>query len=288
MKKQQIIAIFLILLLTAFSFYNSIRFYTSIYERSEGLRYISMPPIQIVQQVIYLFMNILIVTLCGIFLLSPSNERKDKAYRYIRFITIVNFFLYLPVQLINLYNTVQYIKDSLFTYLLWFVVFNAVEVVIVVLLLKNKPGKNIQRVNLEEYELVAYTSGAHRFVHYLLDMLFLFPVLLSFMSMAEYVFGFNFNPYLMQLIILFIYLVYCFVSELVFKQTLGKMITNSCVVSSGTPLSPGRVFIRTLCRLIPFDGISFLFRANWHDNISSTSVVYVDTWQKVFIADNTD
>lgn len=33
------------------------------------------------------------------------------------------------------------------------------------------------------------------------------------------------------------------------------------------------IFKRTLCRLIPFDGFSFLGSRGWHDSISDTYVV---------------
>lgn len=84
------------------------------------------------------------------------------------------------------------------------------------------------------------------------------------------------------------YFLYCFLSEAIFRQTFGKIATNSCVVSKGMRLSTGRVLVRTLCRYIPFDGFSFLFRGNWHDNVSSTAVVYIDTWEKVFEVESQD
>jgi hypothetical protein len=61
------------------------------------------------------------------------------------------------------------------------------------------------------------------------------------------------------------------------------MITGSCVVSDGAELTTGRVLLRTLARLIPFDAVSFLVGAKWHDRASSTAVVYVDSWEKAFV-----
>jgi hypothetical protein len=60
------------------------------------------------------------------------------------------------------------------------------------------------------------------------------------------------------------------------------MVTNSCVVSDGVELSGKRVFLRTLSRMIPLDKFSFLFGAKWHDRVSSTAVVYVDSWEMAF------
>lgn len=75
-------------------------------------------------------------------------------------------------------------------------------------------------------------------------------------------------------IILFLYY---FIFEILFRKTLGKFITGLIVVSvNDTSLTAKDLFIRTLCRFIPFNFLSFLFTSNqqfWHDNISNTAVV---------------
>jgi uncharacterized RDD family membrane protein YckC len=164
----------------------------------------------------------------------------------------------------------------LFRYSVW--------ITLVILLIISKPEKPIQKVNLQEYDMVAYTTIGHRFVHYLIDVLFLLPTLIfsfQFMSIARFGDS-DVLALLFRLIFLLSYLLYCFFSEAIFSQTLGKMVTRSCVVSDGAPLTIGRIFRRTMARLIPFDPIAFLFGAKWHDSASATSVVYVDSWEKAF------
>jgi|GEM_PF-5731169 len=70
---------------------------------------------------------------------------------------------------------------------------------------------------------------------------------------------------------------YFLICESVWGKTIGKLATGTKVVDyTGLKPSFGRVFLRTICRFIPFDNISFLFRSyprGWHDKISGTLVV---------------
>jgi uncharacterized RDD family membrane protein YckC len=152
----------------------------------------------------------------------------------------------------------------------------AVHWTCVVLFLRAKPESQPANVDLSDYELVGYTSMGHRFVHYLVDVLFLLPI---FYSVSQHILQ---NVYMLQLMFVLLYLFYCLLSEAIFRQTLGKMATGSCVASIGGPLTFGKVVGRTFARLIPFDRFSFLFRANWHDSNSNTTVVYINSWEKVF------
>ena len=80
---------------------------------------------------------------------------------------------------------------------------------------------------------------------------------------------------------LFLPLFYYFMFEVIFDRTLGKLIMGLIVVYA----VPGdyaerkmirAVFIRTLCRIVPFDSISWLFNSNdtlWHDSWSNTRVI---------------
>lgn len=58
-------------------------------------------------------------------------------------------------------------------------------------------------------------------------------------------------------------------------KTLGKWITAStAVMSDGKRLKFGYAVLRSICRLIPFDPISFFFKkGRWHDRIAGTKVV---------------
>ena len=71
----------------------------------------------------------------------------------------------------------------------------------------------------------------------------------------------------------FVYLAYYFLFELLKGQTIGKMITKTVVVNMDN-LKPsfGRVLLRTVLRLNPFDSFSYLFgqEQGGHDLISKT------------------
>lgn len=71
------------------------------------------------------------------------------------------------------------------------------------------------------------------------------------------------------------YYFYYFFSELVFDQTVGKIITRHKVVSCITKQKPSfvQIFLRTISRLIPVDSLSYLFRKNGlHDILSKTEL----------------
>lgn len=73
------------------------------------------------------------------------------------------------------------------------------------------------------------------------------------------------------------YIAYYVVLEVLFGRTLGKVLTGTRVVNSdGLALSIPAAVVRTLCRLIPLEPMSFsLGEAWWHDSISRTQVVRV-------------
>jgi len=59
-------------------------------------------------------------------------------------------------------------------------------------------------------------------------------------------------------------------------KTIGKMITCTRVVNkSGGRIGSGKAVLRTLCRFIPFEVFSFLFKrgVGWHDSFSGTRVI---------------
>jgi len=73
----------------------------------------------------------------------------------------------------------------------------------------------------------------------------------------------------------FAMLYYLFLEGL-FGRTIGKIVTGSVVVDeNGLKPSFRIIFVRTLCRLIPFEALSFLSKSArfWHDSFSKTYVV---------------
>ena len=73
-----------------------------------------------------------------------------------------------------------------------------------------------------------------------------------------------------------ILLSYYFVLEATTSRTLGKLVTGTKVVNQdGRTPTLGQIVGRTLCRLIPFEPLSFLGTPTrgWHDSIPKTFVV---------------
>ncbi|WP_394746925.1 RDD family protein [Spongiimicrobium salis] len=62
---------------------------------------------------------------------------------------------------------------------------------------------------------------------------------------------------------------YYVILEGVFRQTLGKALTNTFVSTTKYPYIRA-VLWRTLCRFIPFEPLSFLMGGRWHDTFSKT------------------
>lgn len=59
-------------------------------------------------------------------------------------------------------------------------------------------------------------------------------------------------------------------------KTIGKYLTKTRALrEDGSPLGWDKAFVRSLCRLIPFEGFSYLGSnlLGWHDTISKTMVV---------------
>lgn len=58
------------------------------------------------------------------------------------------------------------------------------------------------------------------------------------------------------------------------RRTLGKLITGIKVIMiDGSEPTAKDYFIRSICRIIPFEGFSFLGLNGWHDKFSKTTVV---------------
>jgi uncharacterized RDD family membrane protein YckC len=91
----------------------------------------------------------------------------------------------------------------------------------------------------------------------------------------------NGSPFL-GLYFLLLYFGYHFIFEYYFGKTPGKFITNTMVVDiDNNKPSVKRLLMRNLCRLIPFDAFSFLLGDGWHDSISSTKVINVDSLKSI-------
>lgn len=122
-------------------------------------------------------------------------------------------------------------------------------------------------------------SSSDRFIGHLIDMLCVFPIFLFYVFLMEYLFGeIQEGEFFRQPVWLVFYVFIMFLIESVFSRTPGKVVKKTKVVNyEGNKPSTLSILIRSLCRMIPFDSISFLgsYRG-WHDTVSKTYVVYKD------------
>jgi uncharacterized RDD family membrane protein YckC len=86
-----------------------------------------------------------------------------------------------------------------------------------------------------------------------------------------------YNPLINRIIGFIIYFFYYFIFEIIFFSTPGKLITKTKIVDNqNSKPTMLKVFVRTLCRFIPFEALTIFFNPNnqvLHDIISRTTVV---------------
>ena len=130
-------------------------------------------------------------------------------------------------------------------------------------------------------------SQGQRFLNLLLDLLFIYIIILSvgtsIILIADVANKFTVSDWVETLswaailsyglLILFLYY---FLTEVYFSRTLAKLVTRTIVVKSdGLKPTIDMILIRTICRFIPFEGLSYLGSVSWgwHDRFSGTYVV---------------
>jgi uncharacterized RDD family membrane protein YckC len=91
------------------------------------------------------------------------------------------------------------------------------------------------------------------------------------------------HPFRFNLLHFFVCIIYYGLFESLTLRSPGKFITGTKVVMrDGTKPDETAIFIRTLCRQIPVEIISFLgpYAIGWHDMFSKTLVVDVYKYEK--------
>lgn len=132
-------------------------------------------------------------------------------------------------------------------------------------------------------------SKGKRFANYLLDLLpqyaITYGLSYGFFYLGEFTGFYGLSDFWNSLSVIEDYMVsyaflvlYYFVFESLTQRSLGKYATNTKVVLiNGEEPTKKDIFLRSLCRLIPFDALSFLGTngKGWHDSLSKTYVVDV-------------
>jgi len=145
----------------------------------------------------------------------------------------------------------------------------------------------INRLHRKKVSIDSKTAKtSKRFVNYIIDsiaisilyFLLLYVLGIIFIKINPEILNSLLNDYqyLNDLLIIFVMLGYYFLFESFNGRTIGKYITKTTVVDKegGKPVVK-MIFIRTICRLIPFEPLSYLGEGNlgWHDTLSKTTTI---------------
>lgn len=126
-----------------------------------------------------------------------------------------------------------------------------------------------QKANVKNIELSSKGIGKDsRVINYLIDITIIMLFAMPAVVFPKY-------PYLDIYLDTFLYY---FFMEFLFHQTIGKLHNNSFVSYKGNRLPS--ILIRTFCRFIPFNPLSFFGKEGWHDKVSETTVVVEEKQKK--------
>ncbi len=132
-----------------------------------------------------------------------------------------------------------------------------------------------------------YASQGKRFLNYIIDTIIIYAILFCLAVVIAFIGGLfgktnifegieNISTLENYAIFFLIMLPYFILMETFFSTTFAKHITATLVVmKDGSKPKITTIFKRTLCRIIPFDGFSYLGTPSrgWHDSLSDTYVV---------------
>lgn len=136
-------------------------------------------------------------------------------------------------------------------------------------------------------------SKGQRFINHLIDLVpqyaILYGLAYGFFYLGEFTGYYGLSDFWNGLSVLQDYLfsymlllLYYFIFESLTHRTLGKYATNTKVIMiTGETPNYKAILLRSFCRLIPFDALSFLGTngKGWHDSISNTYVVDIAKYE---------
>lgn len=145
----------------------------------------------------------------------------------------------------------------------------------------------IESTKVEKEIISNPASMGKRFANHLLDTLFFYVIAIIIGTFLGFFIEFdpesmesvmNENILLQYLIGFILTSIYYLTFETLTGRTPAKHVTKTKVINmEGEKPDFPTILIRTLCRFIPFDALSFLFTegSGWHDRFSGTRVVNI-------------
>ena len=137
------------------------------------------------------------------------------------------------------------------------------------------------KTEIEEKELLGgkTVNSLIRFVHFIIDIVIWWIIVYILAIILDTILGLSIpkesQSLLVYSIIFLSFFCYYYIMEVTCQKTVAKFITKTKVVTkNGSKPTKSDILVRTFCRLIPFDQISFLFtRKGFHDRLSDTQVI---------------
>lgn len=140
----------------------------------------------------------------------------------------------------------------------------------------------------------AYASKGKRLANLVVDRIIIYIVtfllgifayiISEFLGIHDFlVFIEQMNAFEELLFSILLTLLYYTVMEATTGRTIGKLVTNTTVINEDEQkVDFGQAFLRSLCRLIPFEAFSFLGSEGrgWHDSIPKTFVVDIKKYEE--------
>lgn len=144
---------------------------------------------------------------------------------------------------------------------------------------RNLNNSTIDQINLliadeqEKQRLLKLKQASKtiRFLNFVIDM----AVITTITLLIALLFDIGSQAFLPQISFVLIFVAYYAFMEIKFQKTVGKFITKTRVITTEEQKPKSIIIIRrTVCRIIPFDQISYLFTLNgFHDRFSGTMVI---------------
>lgn len=230
------------------------------------------------------------ILLVGAITFVASGYKKTRLIRFVfSIIFLSNVLVFVTVILLLIFKSYFTIwLQGIFLRLLYYLL-NAFWIFVALKVLnhlKNQKSLQLEIVDDTEHPQSYYVKAAigYRILHPLVDMLVTIAVFSEMLSMfVDYHSGalFRFMTQTPEswaqknitLVIVALRIVYYIICESVLGSSPAKYLTQTRVIDyDGNKPSVKKVIIRTLCRLIPFEGFSFFANDGWHDKISETTV----------------
>jgi uncharacterized RDD family membrane protein YckC len=128
--------------------------------------------------------------------------------------------------------------------------------------------------DLEESIWYQDASTGTRFLNFIIDLVPIFILIVAGIVLLPEIRGNYFGQRILTYTLFLAY--YSLLETATNGRTIGKMVTGTKAIRvDGNEFSGQDAVLRSLCRLVPFEGLSALFGYPWHDKWTKTRVVKV-------------